>query len=45
MSTTRNANLRTRRCSPKTLGSVRVVAKKSNQRLERQRNFRYHHYA
>ena len=45
MSTIRNVYLRTRRRSPKTLRSVRVVAKKSNQRLERKRNFRYHHYA
>ena len=45
MSTTRNTYLRIRRRSPKSWRPVRTISKTTNKRGERQKNFRYHHYA
>jgi hypothetical protein len=45
MSTTRKAYLRIGRRSPKSWKPVRALSKTTNNRAERQKNFRYHHYA
>lgn len=45
MSTTRKAHLSTGRRARKTLEQGRVVSGKANKRPQRQKTFRYHHYA
>jgi len=45
MSTTRNTYLRSRRRSPKSWRPVRTFFKRANKKANRQKNFRYHHYA
>jgi hypothetical protein len=45
MSTARNTHLSTRRRSTKSWEILRAVSKRANMRPERQKKFRYHHYA